>query len=125
MLHPPLLMEQMKLPLKGRLVLALPAQRKCAVLALRAGEGVGVGGQHSEKKLQPRWRGRARRELSPLSAALQRANKQMPPMWDPIPSESGSRRDRKAAAALLMFNHHAVLLEKTYQEMVAEAQGSC
>jgi hypothetical protein len=50
--------------------------------------------------LQPRWRGRARRELSPLSAALQRANKQMPPMWDPIPLESGSRRDRKVAAAV-------------------------
>jgi hypothetical protein len=46
-------------------------------------------------------------------------------MWDPIPSESGSRRDRKAAAALLVLNHHAILLEKTYQEMVAEAQGSC
>jgi hypothetical protein len=119
------MLERKKLPQKGLLVLALPAQRKCAVLALQAGEEVKLAGGQVEEKLGPRWKGRARRELSPLSAALQRANKRMPPMWDPIPSENGSRRDLKAASALLVFSHHVMLLERTLEEMVAEAQSGC
>jgi hypothetical protein len=118
-------MERKKLPQKGLLVLALPAQRKCAVLALQAGGEAEFTGHQVEEKLRPHWKGRARRELSPLSTALQRANKQMPPMWDPIPLESGSRRDRKAASALLVFSHHVLLLENTLEEMAAEVQRGC
>jgi hypothetical protein len=40
----------------------------------------------------------------------------MPVMWEPIPMDCGvSRRDRKAAYALLVFSHHAMLLEKTLE----------
>jgi hypothetical protein len=44
----------------------------------------------------------------------------MPKMWDPIPSDSGcSRRDHKAASALLVLSNHAMLLEKIAEEMVS------
>jgi hypothetical protein len=112
-------------PPKEHLVLALPAPWKFAVLALRAGGDAEVCEQQSEQKLKPRWRGRAKRELSPLSAALHRANTRMPEMWDPIPSGSGSRRDRKAASALLVFSHHVLLLEKTLEEMAAGVRRNC
>jgi hypothetical protein len=76
----PTIVKLKKPPQKGLLVLALPAPKKFAVLALQAGGELEIEGQQAEKNLKPRWRGRARRELSPLSAALHRANKQMPEM---------------------------------------------
>jgi hypothetical protein len=49
------------------------------------------------------------------------ANRQMPPMWEPIRAEDGgSRRDRIAATSLLVLSHQALLMEKTLQVLVAE-----
>jgi hypothetical protein len=75
-----------------------------------------VQSQSGLKNSKPRWRGKANQALSTLSAAVQRANSLMPDMWDPIQVDCGaSRRDRKAVSALLVFSHHALLLEKTIQ----------
>jgi hypothetical protein len=43
----------------------------------------------------------------------------MPEMWDPIPAGFGvSRRNRKAASVLLVFSHHALLLQKTIEVLL-------
>jgi hypothetical protein len=66
-----------------------------------------------EKKPKPRWRGKAKQALSPLSAAMHQVNNMMPEMWDPIPENCGvSRRDGKEASALLVFSYQA---EKTIE----------
>jgi hypothetical protein len=112
--------------LKGHLVLALPAMKKFVVLALQAPGNLECRVSHIGRSTKPRWRGRGRRELSPLSAAIHRADKRMLEIWDPIPSDSGcSRKDRKAVLALLVLSHHALLLEKTLEEMVSGVQGDC
>jgi hypothetical protein len=53
--------------------------------------------------------------------AMVEANRQMPPMWEPIcESKVGSRRDRAAATSLLVFSYQTLLMEKTLQVLVAE-----
>jgi hypothetical protein len=113
------------------MVLAFPAlSQKFAVLALQAQpqqvESIvdhlensnDVGQFHLfQKNPKPRWRGKAKRALSPLSTALYQANNIMPEMWDPIPENCGvSRRDGKEASALLVFSHQALLLEKMAEQ---------
>jgi hypothetical protein len=67
-----------------------------------------------------RQRGRPRRPLSPVYMEMVEANRQMPPMWDPIRAEDGgSRRDCIAATALLVLSHQTLLMEKNLQVLVA------
>jgi ribosomal 50S subunit-associated protein YjgA (DUF615 family) len=59
---------------------------------------------------------RTRRALSLLSAAVRQASKLIPEMWEPIQEDCGaSRKDRRAASAMLVFSHRALLLEKTIE----------
>jgi hypothetical protein len=67
----------------------------------------------------PRWQGNPRRELSPFSAVVYAANKHMPPMWERIQEHEGfTRREVIAAATLLQFGHHVMLLGETFEELV-------
>jgi hypothetical protein len=59
---------------------------------------------------------RTRRALSPLSAAVRRASRLIPEMWKPIQEGCGAtRKNRRAASALLVLSHRAMLLEKTVE----------
>jgi hypothetical protein len=102
------------------MVLALPAPtQRFVLLALQAQslEKVPLAenltcrreATHQKKK-------RSRRDLSPLSVAVRRAGRLIPEMWEPIQEDCGApRKDRRAASALMVLSHRALLLEKTIE----------
>jgi hypothetical protein len=99
------------------MVLALPAPAQSFILlALQAQplEKVTLAENltcRSESDLQKKKR--TRRALSPLSAAVRRVGRLIPEMWKPIQEDCGAtRKDRRAASALVVLSHRAMLLEK-------------
>jgi hypothetical protein len=102
------------------MILALPAPtRRFVLLALQAqtSEELPIAENLTcREEVVHQKRKRTRRALSPLSAAVRRANKLIPDMWQPIQEDCGaSRKDRRAASALLVLSHRALLLEKTIE----------
>jgi hypothetical protein len=102
------------------MVLALPAPpRKFILLALQAQprEEVTIAENLTcRSEVDAQRKKRKRRALSPLSAAVRRAGRLIPEMWKPIQEDCGAtRKDRRAASALLVLSHRALLLEKTVE----------
>jgi hypothetical protein len=110
------------------MVLALPAPaQKFILLALQAQprEEVTIAENLTcRSEVDAQRKKRTRRALSPLSAAVRRASRLIPEMWKPIQEDCGAtRKDRRAASALLVLNHRAMLLEKTVEVFLSVISG--
>jgi hypothetical protein len=124
----PLIVNSSDLVERDAMVLALPAPtQKFILLALQAQPRVEApivvnSTCISEKGTQRKKRTRS--ALSPLSVAVRRASRLIPEMWRPIQENCGAtRKDRRAASALMVLSHRALMLEKTVELFPAVISG--